>query len=70
MMVYVQAEYPKYTPMLAKFLEGLLSGASDHGKHSHYQEASKYMFTCLILALYILFLFSVSSSNVSNTVVA
>ncbi|KAF3340242.1 tripeptidyl-peptidase 2 [Carex littledalei] len=34
----LKSEYPKYTPMLAKFLESLLSGASDHGKHSHYQE--------------------------------
>jgi hypothetical protein len=40
-VVYVQSEYPKYTPMLAKVLEGLLSGASDDDKYTHYQEASK-----------------------------
>lgn len=44
-VVYVQSEYPKYTPMLAKILEGLLSGASDHDKYTHYQEASKRIFT-------------------------
>ncbi|KAJ4800193.1 Tripeptidyl-peptidase 2 [Rhynchospora pubera] len=34
----LKSEYPKYTPLLAKVLEGLLAGAGDHDKDTHYQE--------------------------------
>lgn len=36
----MQSEYPNYTPLLAKILESLLSGAANEDKFSHSEEAS------------------------------
>lgn len=39
-VLYLQTDYPKYTPLLAKILEGLFSSGADQDKVSHDKEAS------------------------------
>lgn len=46
-----QSEYPKYTPLLAKILEGLLSQNKVEDKIRHYEEVSSkaYAVSCVIM---------------------
>ena len=37
---WLQSEYPKYTPLLAKILEGLLAQKNVEDKMCHYEEVS------------------------------
>lgn len=38
--IYLQSEYPKYTPLLSKILEGLLSQKNGEDKIHHYEEVN------------------------------
>lgn len=55
----MQSEYPKYTPLLAKILDGLISSGADDDKIGHKKEVVS-VSACLYLNL----LFS----DISNSV--